>query len=145
MIQIKAMLKTRRRSAEVEVNLTPLIDVVFLLLIFFMISTQFKSGAELELELPSTTLNDTNSSSEALRVVISRNGQLALDGQRLEAGLGQLKGMLEGYADVRDRGVVLEADASATHQSVVDVLAVLSVMNVTKVVIATKPGVQDES
>ena len=145
MIQIKAMLKTRRRSAEVEVNLTPLIDVVFLLLIFFMISTQFKSGAELELELPSTTLNDTNSSSEALRVVISRNGQLALDGQRLEAGLGQLKDMLEGYADVRDRGVVLEADASATHQSVVDVLAVLSVMNVTKVVIATKPGAQDES
>jgi biopolymer transport protein ExbD len=121
-----------------------LIDVVFLLLIFFMISTQFKSAAELELELPNTDLTQVSRSTEALRVVVTQNGQLALEGRRLDNSAQSLRQALSQYPDAQDRGIVLEADARATHQSVVDVLSVFSELNITRIAIASRPGAQDE-
>ena len=47
----------RHRPDPVEINLTPLIDVVFLLLIFFMVSTTFDRQAELSIELPEASAN----------------------------------------------------------------------------------------
>jgi biopolymer transport protein ExbD len=138
------MLRVRRRPPEAEINLTPLIDVVFLLLIFFMISTQFKSAAELELELPNTDLTQVSRSTEALRVVVTQNGQLALEGRRLDNSAQSLRQALSQYPDAQDRGIVLEADARATHQSVVDVLSVFSELNITRIAIASRPGAQDE-
>ena len=138
------MLRVRRRPPEAEINLTPLIDVVFLLLIFFMISTQFKSAAERELELPNTDLTQVSRSTEALRVVVTQNGQLALEGRRLDNSAQSLRQALSQYPDAQDRGIVLEADARATHQSVVDVLSVFSELNITRIAIASRPGAQDE-
>jgi biopolymer transport protein ExbD len=138
------MLRARRRPPEAEINLPPLIDVVFLLLIFFMISTQFKSAAELELELPNTDLTQVSRSTEALRVVVTQNGQLALEGRRLDNSAQSLRQALSQYPDAQDRGIVLEADARATHQSVVDVLSVFSELNITRIAIASRPGAQDE-
>jgi len=138
------MLRVRRRPPEAEINLTPLIDVVFLLLIFFMISTQFKSAAELELELPNTDLTQVSRSTDSLRVVVTQNGQLALEGRRLDNSAQSLRQALSQYPDAQDRGIVLEADARATHQSVVDVLSVFSELNITRIAIASRPGAQDE-
>jgi biopolymer transport protein ExbD len=138
------MLRARRRPPEAEINLTPLIDVVFLLLIFFMISTQFKSAAELELELPNTDLTQVSRSTDSLRVVVTQNGQLALEGRRLDNSAQSLRQALSQYPDAQDRGIVLEADARATHQSVVDVLSVFSELNITRIAIASRPGAQDE-
>jgi len=138
------MHRARRRPPEAEINLTPLIDVVFLLLIFFMISTQFKSAAELELELPNSDLTQVSSSTEALRVVVTKNGQLALEDRRLDNSAESLRRALSQYPNAQDRGIVLEADARATHQSVVDVLSVFSALNITRVAIASRPGAEDE-
>jgi len=66
------MMKRRRRGNNQELDISPLIDVVFILLIFFMVSTTFVKDMQLELERPSAS-SSTRASSKALRIYIDRN------------------------------------------------------------------------
>ena len=134
------MHRARRGTAEVEVNLTPLIDVVFLLLIFFMISTQFKPAAELDLDLPTAAAAQSTGDTQSVLVTVTRTGQYAVDQVRLPASTeASLMAALQGTAHLELRGVRLEADAGASHQSVVSVLSVLSKLNVEQVAIVSLP------
>ena len=134
------MHRARRGTAEVEVNLTPLIDVVFLLLIFFMISTQFKPAAELDLDLPTAAAALSTGDTQSVLVTVTRSGQYAVDQVRLPASTeASLMAALQGTAQLGTKGVRLEADAGASHQSVVSVLSVLSKLNVAQVAIVSLP------
>lgn len=134
------MHQARRGSSDVEVNLTPLIDVVFLLLIFFMISTQFRAAAELELNLPTASAVRLGGDAESIVVTVTRSGQYVVNQVKLpvstEAGLVTA---LRDIEDLSRRGVSLEADAEATHQSVVYVLSALSKLSVEQVTIVSLP------
>ncbi len=66
------MKRTRRRGGSQDLDISPLIDVVFILLIFFMVTTTFVKDMQLELERPSAS-SSTRASSKALRVYIDRN------------------------------------------------------------------------
>ena len=68
----------RRRSDALEVNLTPLIDVVFLLLIFFMVATSFKMETQLDLELP-TAKGQSEPVTDLMVLSVSRLGQYAIN------------------------------------------------------------------
>ncbi len=132
------MHRARRGTADVEVNLTPLIDVVFLLLIFFMISTQFKAAAELDLVLPTATAAQSTGDTQSVLVTVTRTGQYAVDQVRLKASTeASLMAALQRTADLVTNGVRVEADADASHQSVVTVLSVLSKLNVEQVAIVS--------
>ena len=132
------MHRARRGAADVEVKLTPLIDVVFLLLIFFMISTQFKAAAELDLVLPTATAAQSTGDTQSVLVTVTRTGQYAVDQVRLKASTeASLMAALQGTADLVTNGVRVEADADASHQSVVTVLSVLSKLNVEQVAIVS--------
>ena len=132
------MRRARRGTADVEVNLTPLIDVVFLLLIFFMISTQFKAAAELDLVLPTATAAQSTGDTQSVLVTVTRTGQYAVDQVRLKASTeASLMAALQRTADLETNGVRVEADADASHQSVVTVLSVLSKLNVEQVAIVS--------
>ena len=134
------MHRARRGAADVEVNLTPLIDVVFLLLIFFMISTQFKAAAELDLVLPTATAAQSTGDTQSVLVTVTRTGQYAVDQVRLKASTeASLMAALQRTADLETNGVRVEADADASHQSVVTVLSVLSKLNVEQVAIVSLP------
>ena len=134
------MHRARRGTAEVEVNLTPLIDVVFLLLIFFMISTQFKPAAELDLDLPTAAAALSTGDTQSVLVTVTRTGQYAVDQVRLPASTeASLMAALQETAHLETKGVRLEADAGASHQSVVSVLSVLSRLNVAQVAIVSVP------
>ena len=134
------MHRARRGAAKVEVNLTPLIDVVFLLLIFFMISTQFKPAAELDLDLPTASAVQSTGDTQSVLVTVTRTGEYAVDQVRLPASTeASLMAALQGTAHLETKGVRLEADAGASHQSVVSVLSVLSKLNVAQVAIVSLP------
>ena len=60
---------------EPEVNLTPLIDVVFLLLIFFMVSTTFEQQSRIQIELPEATATPTETEDESLEIEIDAQGR----------------------------------------------------------------------
>lgn len=107
-----------------DINLTPLIDVVFLLLIFFMVSTTFDRDAELGIELPQAAGAPAEAADEALTVSIDARGRYFVNGQllintQLETLMSAMRGIL---AERDDPPVVIHADGSAQHQAVVKVM-----------------------
>lgn len=73
----------RQRLEEVSVNLTPLIDVVFLLLIFFMVSTTFTRETQLSVDLPEATGQAREAADKEIELLIDEAGQIRVNGQRL--------------------------------------------------------------
>ena len=113
----------RRAPAEASVELTPLIDVVLLLLIFFMVSTSFVRESRLGIELPGATGEPGDMDSAAVEVSVRRDGTYRVNGKSVsgnslpdllaaivEAGEGSPAGAV---------GLVIAADARSTHQAVV--------------------------
>lgn len=116
----------RAHREEVSVNLTPLIDVVFLLLIFFMVSTTFTRETQLKLDLPESVTGDPvdNRSLEQIEVLISAAGEVVINGKALiNPGLDTLQTALQRESG-GDKGlpVVITADAMTPHQSVITVM-----------------------
>ena len=70
---------SRRVKPEVDVNLTPLIDVVFLLLIFFMVSTTFTKDTQLNIDLPEASGADAVVADRQIEITVSRNGDYAIN------------------------------------------------------------------
>lgn len=109
---------------DVDINLTPLIDVVFLLLIFFMVSTTFIKESEIELTLPQATEEIREELTEKIQVSIDRNGTVFVNQQALSSA--RLDAIRQALNRVREDGgdpvVVIRADAAASHQAVVDVM-----------------------
>ena len=108
----------RPRREAVEVNLTPLIDVVFLLLIFFMVSTTFETRQALELSLP-VSESSAPLARSPVTLSVTQAGEYRL-GERTFSSTGALREALAARADTaREQGLVIEADAQATHAAVV--------------------------
>ena len=73
----------KHQREEVTVNLTPLIDVVFLLLIFFMVSTTFTKASQLSIDLPEATGEPSETQQEQIEILIDESGQYRVNGQPL--------------------------------------------------------------
>ena len=129
----------RRRSDPLEVNLTPLIDVVFLLLIFFMVSTSFKMETQLDLELP-TAKGQSEPATGLMTLTVSSGGQYAInDAVVLSEGYAALTLAIHSAIEkIKPEQVVLMADARASHQSVVTLLDILTQAGITRVQIKTQ-------
>ncbi|TVQ87883.1 MAG: biopolymer transporter ExbD [Chromatiaceae bacterium] len=113
------------RTAEPEINLTPLIDVVFLLLIFFMVSTSFKEDARLRLQLPEAEGEAVSAEEiDLLEILIDRQGRTFVAEQ--EVGTATARGlqqaMVAAVAGRRDLPVLIRADANTPHQAVMRAL-----------------------
>jgi len=132
-------LKTRSRD-EPEVNLTSLIDVVLLLLIFFMVSTSFVREAEINLRLPEASANaPSDAPSNALEITVTENGAYLVNGRPLVNNERRtLRAAIERVlGDERNVPVYIRADANATHQAVVTAMDVAGQLGFVNVNIAT--------
>ena len=107
-----------------EINLTPLIDVVFLLLIFFMVSTTFEWRSELGIELPEASAQASDRDGEAIDVIIDAAGEVRVQGRVLDdPDTGDLTRALSAAARGLDSPpVIVAADALTPHQAVVTVM-----------------------
>jgi biopolymer transport protein ExbD len=114
----------QHKSKELDVNITPLIDIVFLLLIFFMVSTTFERESEIDVTLPQAAIDAPQEQSEVIEIVISSQGDFYVNGKRvINKQVSTLKQALLKVADGReDPPIIISADAKATHQSVVTVM-----------------------
>jgi biopolymer transport protein ExbD len=117
------------RKESPELNLTPLIDVVFLLLIFFMVSTTFDKESRIKVELPTAATQDEQVEDEkVLQITVDANGRFYV-GERevVNTDADTLKRAIEKAAGVRrDLPVIIKADARASFQSVFKVMDVTS-------------------
>ena len=122
------------------VDLTSLIDVVFLLLIFFMVSATFERQAILEVNLPeASAVEDLAEIPESLELAIDENGQIYLNDQRLvDSEERTIRAAMEQAAgDNRDIPLILRADRLTPHHHVVTAMDVAAQMGFSNLSIAT--------
>jgi biopolymer transport protein ExbD len=106
---------------EPEVNLTPLIDVVFILLIFFMVSTTFQRESEIKIELPEASADAVEQDREVLEIVIDPQGHYFIEDQQVvNTELETLKQAIRKFMGERkELPVVIRADRTTPYEAVV--------------------------
>jgi biopolymer transport protein ExbD len=128
-------------SDEVEVNLTPLIDVVFLLLIFFMVTTTFDRDAKIKINLPTTSSAATTpSKNDTLEILIDNQGKYFVDGREILNNKPEtLFRAMSQILDERGKNppLVISADANANYQSVVTAMDIAGRLGLTNFSMAT--------
>lgn len=124
-------------------NLTPLIDVVFLLLVFFLVATTFaKEEVELDLELPAARTGTKDDAPQPIVVYVDRDGRLLVDGRATT--LEGLEQRLRAAA-LRDRSqeVLIRGDTQVPLGRVVEAFDACRAASLTKVAIAAAPAVAE--
>ncbi len=123
---------------DVNINLTPLIDVVFLLLIFFMVSTTFDTTSKLKIRLPEASENQAESQPQALNLLIDADGNFFLNARQLtNSRSATLKAALERSLADKKMPIVIQSDAGSPVQSLVTAMDVVGKLGLTQVSIAT--------
>ncbi|MCK5679873.1 biopolymer transporter ExbD [bacterium] len=130
--------QTRSRD-EVQLDMTPLVDVVFLLLIFFMLSTSLSVNPGIKIDLPKASAEQVKKKKTTLRVAIEAGGGIFLEGKKLTIKQLREKFAAVGKAKGDDALVVIEADKKVYHGLVVRVMDAAKSSGLNKLAIATQP------
>ncbi len=130
----------RQRGEEVHVNLTPLIDVVFLLLIFFMVSTTFQKESHISLNLPEADGETVAAEIKQIEIVISAQGEYAVNNKSLANNQPDTlrRAIKEMAAGENDLPVIISADAVAPHQAVITAMEAAGKLGFTRLSITTR-------
>lgn len=132
-------LKPRRRE-DPEINITSLIDVVLLLLIFFMITTTFEREAQLQVSLPEASSEPAEKQAEkALEITININGDFFINDQQVLNPKPETlrRAIVQTIGKRRDLQVIVRADARSPVQSVVTAMDVTGQLGLTQLSLAT--------
>jgi biopolymer transport protein ExbD len=123
---------------DVQINLTPLIDVVFLLLIFFMVSTTFDTTSQLKIRLPEASESESSEAPRQLNLLIDSEGKFFLNARELtDNRSATLRAALERALEKRLLPIVIQSDADSPVQSLVTAMDVVGQLGLTQVSIAT--------
>ena len=128
------------RKEELELNITPLVDVVFLLLIFFMVSTTFERKSEINISLPNSTEVMKEVNTDILTVAIDAQERIYInDVPLVNSQLSTIREVLSQNVDGKNEPmIVISADANATHQIVVKVLDAARQLSLTRITFSTQ-------
>ena len=138
-------MKFRRKiREELSVNITPLIDVVFLLLIFFMVTTTFNRETRLLVNLPEANAETASTQADQIEILVAREGTYSINGRNLINNRIEtlIRGLEVESGGDRNLPVLLVADAEATHQSVVTAMDAIGQSGFTRLNIATQQPVE---
>ena len=113
-----------RRREEPEINLIPMIDVLLVILIFMMVTTSYAKFSELQINLPQAGGEALGAKNNQIFVAVDASEHYAINNQGLSyTGLNALAASLKAAAGTQtDPTIVIDADAKATHQSVINVM-----------------------
>ena len=128
------------RSEDPDVNLTPMIDVVFLLLLFFMVSTSFIRESSLKVDLPEATGEAMLEQNKPIDIVIQADGQFLVNDVPLTVvsreTLSQVLQQVVG--DQRDPHIIISADANAEYQHIVTAMDTAQQLGYSRLTLATR-------
>lgn len=125
---------------EPEISFVPLIDVLLVVLIFFMATTTFTRFADLQINLPSAQANKPESKPLEVHVAVTADGRYAIDNTvqpftNVAAFANTLK---QAAANKSDTLIVIHADAQSTHQAVVNVMESARLAKLQRIAFATQ-------
>lgn len=136
---------SRRNKKPVEITLTPMIDVVFLLLIFFMVTTTFSRQSELKISLPEANGSEAETKEKMIVLTINADGIYFVNGddglphQLLNQKNATLeRALVQAAGNSRLLPFIISADGKTPHQSVVTALDIASQLGFKRITFATK-------
>ncbi len=131
-----------RRPEDPDLNITPLIDVVFLLLIFFMVTTTFEHESEIDITLPEASSEQVDPPDNTIDISIDERGRVFINENGLvnnqPATIRQALKKAVADSDNRNPPVLINADAETTHQAVIKVMDAARQLGLRKVTFATR-------
>lgn len=129
-----------RNSEEPDVNLTPMIDVVFLLLLFFMVSTSFIRESSLKVDLPEASGQALAEQETPIDIIIRANGEVLVNETPIAvATRDALRDLLKTTAgDNADPHIIISADANAEYQHIVTAMDAAQLLGFTRLTLATR-------
>ena len=135
-----------QRHDDVDLNITPLIDVVFLLLIFFMVSTTFERESEINITLPEASEEYTDNQLDKVEIFIDAEGRLYVNEQALvNSQLDTIRDAIRSELfDLEDPQIIISADAKATHELVIRVMDAARQLELVKITFATRDIKEDD-
>lgn len=110
-----------RRRQDAEINVTSLVDVIFNLLLFFMLTTSFSQSTGLEVQLPSAEAGDAQIDPKSLVIVLTKDGHTLVEGKSVTPDELAARIDTERKRDAKS-AVVIEADVEVPHGRVVAVI-----------------------
>jgi biopolymer transport protein ExbD len=140
-------LRASPKSEDPEISLTSLIDVVFLLLIFFMVSTTFEHQAVLKVDLPEAkNVSVPEDQPDSFELVIDAKGKFYLNDRQLVDGKRSTieAAFIEAAGSDRNIPVILRADAETPHHFVVTAMDVTAQLGFSRLSIATERLTEDQ-
>ena len=130
------MNRNRYEEEDVEPNITPLIDIVFILLIFFLVTTTFAKDLGMEVDRPEAS-SGAAQQSEILRVAVGRNGEVTVAAR--PASMWNLSGAVQTALDKRrEKAVLLVADQAVPAGALVEVMDACKVGGASRVAVAVE-------
>lgn len=131
------MIFKQRQREDPRLELTSLVDVLFLLIIFFTVTTTFATSGGIDVNLPQATSRLQLEKVEKLFVIINKQGDAYIEGERMSDG--QLKSRLKKLAETSDDAlVIIEADQGTFHGRVVAVMDMAQGAGLKRLAIATE-------
>ena len=113
--------RTQGKRDITVLEITPLVDVVFLLLIFFLLTATYTRNPNLDISLPKASLNQLSTQPKDLTVAITEEGEIRYDGQ--EISIKKLEDILRAEFAVNEEAIiVVQADTDSKHGKVVEVM-----------------------
>ena len=131
--------QSNRRQEDPEINLIPMIDILLVIIIFLMLTTTYSRVAGLEVNLPSSSAEATESEVDEVNVAVTATGEVLVNKQPTGAGVEAVAAALVAAAAGNEKAVVvINADAKASHQSVIDVMQAAQQAGLSNISFATQ-------
>ena len=133
-------LRGTRIREDPEINFIPLIDVLLVILIFLMVTTTYQRFAELQITLPEADAEQVKQRPREINIGIDANGKYVINKSVFTfTSVPQIVDAIKSAAgDAKDPVIVINADANATHQSVITVMEAARLANILQITFATQ-------
>ena len=130
------LMKRTQQEEAGEIDLTPMLDVVFILLIFFIVTSVFVTEAGIEVSKPqASTVDDT--SGDLILIAVGSAGDIWIDGEQIDPRFIRSRFELR-LADAPNSSVIIQADANANNEQVMLILGAAREANITNVSISAE-------
>ncbi|MCA3149315.1 MAG: ExbD/TolR family protein [Burkholderiales bacterium] len=132
--------RKNRRPDEPEINLVPFIDILLVIIIFLVITTTYARFTELQISLPVADANRPDERPAQIQVAVAADGRYAINNQRInyQDPASLAAELLAAAKNNAEAIIVINADASASHQSVVNVLEAARIAGLVRITFATQ-------
>jgi biopolymer transport protein ExbD len=129
-----------RHREELEINFIPLIDVLLVVLIFVMATTTYSRFSELKIQLPDADAEEQAKRPKEITVAVDAGGKIAVNKTVLNvnAGAGLADALKAAAQGSTETVVIINADAQASHQSVINVMEAARLAQLTQITFATQ-------